>query len=268
MSQLMPQREVGSKLRIVTTSWDDGGPTDLRIAELLHNRALRGTFYVPLSNLGHSVLDKAGLRLLTKNGFEVGGHGLSHRILPDLPVEEIDREVGICKQMLEEILGREVSMFCYPRGRHNRYVQQSVKKAGYQGARTTQMLAVRLAFGQFEMPTSVQAYPHVKLTYVKNLAKRGMIRGLHEYIAHFSRLDSWVEIGRKLFDLVLLEGGVWHLYGHSWEIEQLGIWDDLREILDYVCKRDGVTYLSNREVIDFVPVNSAIGRQNLGISQK
>jgi hypothetical protein len=33
--------------RIVTTSWDDGDPSDLKVAELLRARALSGTFYVP-----------------------------------------------------------------------------------------------------------------------------------------------------------------------------------------------------------------------------
>ena len=37
--------------RIVTTSWDDGDPSDLRVAELLAARKLPGTFYIPVK--GH-----------------------------------------------------------------------------------------------------------------------------------------------------------------------------------------------------------------------
>jgi hypothetical protein len=33
----------------ITTSWDDGHPSDLRVAELLIKHGLRGTFYVPMT---------------------------------------------------------------------------------------------------------------------------------------------------------------------------------------------------------------------------
>jgi hypothetical protein len=35
----------------ITTSWDDGHPSDLRLADLLHKHSLRGTFYVPPENI-------------------------------------------------------------------------------------------------------------------------------------------------------------------------------------------------------------------------
>lgn len=36
------------RLSIMTTSWDDGDPCDLKVAELLRARGLAGTFYIPL----------------------------------------------------------------------------------------------------------------------------------------------------------------------------------------------------------------------------
>lgn len=33
----------------ITTSWDDGHPLDLRVAELLSEYHLQGTFYVPIA---------------------------------------------------------------------------------------------------------------------------------------------------------------------------------------------------------------------------
>ena len=56
---------------------------------------------------------------------------------------------------------------------------------------------------------------------------------------------DWVALGKRLFDRVLREGGVWHLFGHSWEIEQRGLWDGLAELTRYVARRPGVTYLTN-----------------------
>jgi peptidoglycan/xylan/chitin deacetylase (PgdA/CDA1 family) len=235
-------------LRIVTTSWDDGSPKDLRIADLLHARGLGGTFYVPFSHERHLVLNGSDLRSLNHEGFEIGGHGLSHSTLPNLSTREIDFEVRGCKERLEEILGERLDSFCYPLGRFSGRVQQRLRIAGFHAARTTRMLAINPNFDPFEMPTTLQVYPHDVFTYFKNLAKALDIGGICRYSLRFRRLTSWLDLGRRLFDLVLRDGGIWHLYGHSWEIEELGLWRELEELLDYVSNQRGVTYLSNGDV--------------------
>ena len=80
--------------------------------------------------------------------------------------------------------------------------------------------------------------------------------GLFDYVTQFIRLDSWVSMGKILFDRVLKEGGVWHLYGHSWQIEEMGLWDDLKEMLDYVSNRGGVAYMPNRGLLELLPTGS------------
>ena len=62
-------------------------------------------------------------------------------------------------------------------------------------------------------------------------------------------LGNWLELGKRLFDSVLQNGGVWHLYGHSWEIDELGLWNELEEILDYISKRKEVLYVSNGQLV-------------------
>jgi peptidoglycan/xylan/chitin deacetylase (PgdA/CDA1 family) len=174
---------------------------------------------------------------------------MSHSVLPLLSSKEIAQEVGICKDRLQDLLGERVRMFCYPKGRFNREVIKHVKNAGYEGARTTRMLRQGLDFDPFEMPTSLIAYPNKRKIYAKNLIKSRNIRGLSGYATHFVHLKSWVSMGKMLFDQVLKERGVWHLYGHSWQIEEMGLWDDLKEILDYVSGREGVLYLTNAEAL-------------------
>jgi hypothetical protein len=99
------------------------------------------------------------------------------------------------------------------------------------------------------MPTTVQAGPHARSSYIKNVARARKLEGLRVCLTHMTRLGSWLELSKRLFDSVLQNGGIWHLYGHSWEIEELGLWKDLEEMLDYVCKREGVTYIPNWELI-------------------
>src|SRR5438876_7568263 len=81
-------------MRLVTTSWDDGDRADLKVAQLLGERGLPGTFYVPLTSQVTSdrlaVSEVAGL---ADNGFEIGGHTFSHQTLTSLRLAEIRREV-------------------------------------------------------------------------------------------------------------------------------------------------------------------------------
>jgi hypothetical protein len=146
-------------------------------------------------------------------------------------------------------------MFCYPRGRYDSNVVRALKDIGYSGARTVRMLATRLDFDPFEMPTTVQIFPHPKSNYLKNVARMRRIEGLQTYLAQRTNLGNWLELGKRLFDSVLQNGGIWHLYGHSWEIDELGLWKDLEQMLDYVCKRNGVMYLPNWESLRFLPAS-------------
>jgi len=237
-------------MAIVTTSWDDGDPKDLRIADLLFSRGLQGTFYIPMTGYqGRRTLGTSDLRELSAQGFEIGAHSVSHQNLPSLTREQLVHEVGICKENLEQIVGRSVVMFCYPNGRYNRGVIRHVQSAGYRGARTVRMLSVRTSFHAFEMPTTIQAYPHCRAAYIRNLARSRNAPALLKYLMTFRRFESWVELGKQLFREVLEHGGTWHLYGHSWEIDELNLWSDLRELLDYISHRKGVRYLSNGQLV-------------------
>ena len=245
------------RLRIVTTSWDDGDRIDMRVAESLRSREVAGTFYVPVTPYqGRPPLSHGELRDLASEGFEIGAHGFSHKDLWKLSAEELAQEINPCKPILEDILGAEVKMFCYPKGRYDANVIQALKDAGYWGARTVRMLATRPEFNPFEVPTTVQAVPHRRLSYVKNVARARKMEGLQVFLANMTRLGNWLELGKSLFDRVLQDGGIWHLYGHSWEIDKLGLWEDLEQILDYVCKQKGVTYIPNWELIRFLPATS------------
>jgi peptidoglycan-N-acetylglucosamine deacetylase len=238
--------------RIVTTSWDDGDARDFRVAEMLHARNLPATFYVPITgHQGPHALGKNELRSLSDQGFEIGGHGFSHRILPQCSKKVVVQEVEICKRSLEDILGSEVRMFAYPRGRHSGVAVRSLKQAGYVGARTTEMFSLGLHFDPYRMPTTMHVFPHTKSEYMRNMARAVDVGRAWRYLTQLWQVESWVELAKTLFDSILMGSGVFHLYGHSWEIEQLGLWDDLKEVLDYVANRKDVLYLPNSKALDY-----------------
>jgi peptidoglycan/xylan/chitin deacetylase (PgdA/CDA1 family) len=213
---------------------------------MLQGHGLRGTFYVPIETFrSGDELSVKEVRELAAGEFEIGGHTVSHRSLTGLSCEEQAREVLECKRILEDRLGAEVRSFCYPNGRLNRKAVRCVERAGYQGARTTRMLRSSFKFPRFEMPTTLQAFPHPARAYLRNTIKGGNLPGLAGFALHLRRARNWVDLGKMLFDQVLDDGGFWHLYGHSWELEKFGLWGQLDELLSYVARRPEVHYVTN-----------------------
>jgi len=234
---------------IVTTSWDDGDLLDLKLAELLRARGMSATFYIPIQPYRKQSLSHAQLRILTDEGFEIGAHSVTHRLLDGLSSQQLAAEINPCKPILEDTVGREVRMFCYPQGRYDTNTVRALKEAGYCGARTVRMLATRPDFDPFQIPTTVQTFPHPPLTYLRNAAKGLNVEGLRTCFSQRAGLRNWIELGKRLFDSVVKNGGVWHMYGHSWEIDDLGLWKGLSELLDYVSHHKNVTYGPNCELV-------------------
>jgi len=49
---------------------------------------------------------------------------------------------------------------------------------------------------------------------------------------------------------VRAQDGVWHLWGHSCEIERYRMWKQLEEVLRYVSGRSDVRYLTNGQLVN------------------
>ncbi|HWC18926.1 MAG TPA: polysaccharide deacetylase family protein [Terriglobales bacterium] len=238
---------------LVTTSWDDGHPLDLRVADILAQHGMTGTFFVPLRNRTRPRLSTSDMRSLSDGGFEIGSHGMLHRNLLSVPRNELRWEIADSKSELEQLIGRCVRLFCYPIGRYNSEIISEVERAGYDGARTIRMLCTRADFQPLHVPTTLQAYRHPPSAYLRNLLRRSGVRDVVDYCVSLRSCNSWVELGRRLFDRVLREGGVWHLYGHSWEIDEHGLWGELEQILKYVAGRAEVRYV---RTVDTLPSKS------------
>src|SRR5512147_1843571 len=98
----------------VTLSFDDGHPRDLEIARLLKKYGLPATFYVPITNSeGRPTLTPDQIVQLGEMGFEIGAHGYHHHYLDRIPASEVLEEIRSGKVKLEQILGRQITCFCY-----------------------------------------------------------------------------------------------------------------------------------------------------------
>src|SRR6266566_1631364 len=220
----------------ITTSWDDGHPMDLRVAELLTRYGLPGTFYVPLSN-SRPTLSTAEIRGLSQE-FEIGAHTVNHVRLTALADSEAQEQVTDSKKQLEDILGKPCSIFCFPGGSYSKIHFRMLREAGFVGARTVKLLSLERPCAIDEIaviPTTIQAYPHTAVSYLRNAAKRFSVGAVWNLLQGGST-TGWSALAGELLERAAYIGGVFHLWGHSWEIEENGQWRVLDETLAAISK--------------------------------
>lgn len=259
----------GGGSAMITTSWDDGHPADLRLADLLETYRIPATFYIPQADrlLGQAVLSVAQLRQFADRGFEIGAHTMNHTVLTTVPDDVARREIIDSKKYIADATGRDCVMFCPPVGRFTPAHAEMIRDAGYSGFRTVEMWSTdtprprkqnrpRKSPNQtggpdlVEMPTTIQAQPQPAVSIARNLLKRRAVANAWLYIKHGrSAAGDWPAQAAALLDHALATGGVFHLWGHSWELESYDQWDRLEAVLTQLRDAaDRATLATNAEV--------------------
>jgi peptidoglycan/xylan/chitin deacetylase (PgdA/CDA1 family) len=236
---------------LVTTSWDDGHPLDLRTAERLRYHGFTGTFYATAMSSKRLRLPVSQLRELAGMGVEIGSHTLTHPVLTGLDPDSILHELQESKKALEDVLGRPVTSVCYPKGKFNRLVCTQAAKAGYTLARTTVAFRTNLDFSAFEMPVSCQFARLPWNRVVRHLLHEGNHRGAADWVRFYKMETDPVKLACRIFDRLARRGGVLHIWGHSWEMSEQGLWGDFDELLSRIGRRPDVNYVTNAEVLDY-----------------
>lgn len=233
---------------IVTTSWDDGHPSDSRVAELLAKYGVAGTFYIPNRNSeGRPVLNNTEITRLA-DAFEVGSHGADHVVLTRLSEREATRQVEENKAWLEHVTGRPMRGFCYVRGRYNRRLKAIVERAGFDYARTVENLCATTGDDPFEMPTTVQFFPHSNSVYLKNFLKGGPGATRTRLLWAALTSPNLEERTERMMNVCRRVGGYFHLWGHSWEVEERNLWVALENMLRKVAaESSAVRFVTNYE---------------------
>lgn len=234
---------------VFTCSIDDGHPSDMKTAELLHKHGLSGTFFIPIKNReGDDVLSSSDIRELGRL-FEIGSHTHDHCYLKNVDIWQAYHQINDGKRQLEDLLGKAVNGFCYPGGRYRRRDVELVKACRFSYARTTMNLCFDAGSRPYELPTTLQFYPHGRAVYFRNFAGSGnwikRLKGLHLVLQH----DDWISRLYALFDHACKAEGTFHLWGHSKQIDELGAWHEIDAFLGYVAERIALAdRLSNEQV--------------------
>jgi hypothetical protein len=62
------------------------------------------------------------------------------------------------------------------------------------------------------------------------------------------RCLEWDALARAMFDQVVKDGGVYHIWGHSWEIDEHDDWERLENVFRYISANPEVSYVTNGEL--------------------
>lgn len=222
---------------LVTTSWDDGMTTDLKLVEMLEKYSIRATLYIA-KGIANPLRVRDLIEIEKK--FEIGAHTLGHIDLVRLPLSEAKYEIEGSKKYIEDLLGQKVPMFSYPFGKHNRAVRQMVKDSGFSAARTAIPRGFDLPADPYQWHVTLLASNGSPLMAAKIIWQSRLI-GFH-------LLLDWESRAKALFDLALKMGGIYHLYGHSYELERAKTWDKLERVLCYISNRENVSYVTNGDI--------------------
>jgi hypothetical protein len=232
-------REVGAVY--VTTSWDDGHLDDPVIADLLSRYQLPGTFYVAPRNCELAAADRLPAETIADlaSAFEIGGHTLTHVRLTELTDDAAADEITSGKSWLEDCVGQPVSSFCYPGGRWRSRHARMVRDAGFVLARTTERHVTGLPGSLYSTGTTFHAYRHLLDPLPAWRSSQARPQGAAR---RFTQWDDWAI---DVFDQVLAFGGIYHLWGHSWEVVARGDLARLERVLAHIAGRDDVEYVTN-----------------------
>ena len=179
--------------------------------------------------------------------FEIGGHTLNHIRLNIPDLELIKTEVEGSFNWLKELMGYNPVSFCFPGGKYNALSARAVFDAGYQLARTTELLSTSNGNHNI-LPTTVQVYQHPAGTYIRHLIKRRRWQNLYQWLQSGSG-SSLEALTNSFLDKVEKNEGVFHLWGHSWEIEERGLWKKLEFLLKILSERKNFDFIQNKHLV-------------------
>ncbi|MFN3217423.1 MAG: polysaccharide deacetylase family protein [Acidimicrobiales bacterium] len=114
---------------LVSFTFDDGWISQATVAQpLLERFGYRGTFYLLSGYLGvFPYISEAQAIGLHAAGHEIGSHTISHPHLPQLPIDELRRELVTSRRDLEAAIGVPVAHFASPYGEADARVLDEVR---------------------------------------------------------------------------------------------------------------------------------------------
>ena len=227
------------KMKAVTFSYDDGVHQDIKMVELLNKYGLKATFNLNSECFGADSFWEVGEKPIDRHrlkaselpevyaGHEVAVHTLTHPFLPDLPDEEVIRQVEEDRKNLEKIMGYDICGMAYPCGGENN------------DERVAEIIRTNTKIKYSR--TIVSSY---SFDVQENLLR------FNPTIAHaeFEKLDELID---KFIALKSDKPQILYIWGHSYEYDYMDRWGKIEDSFKKISGHDDIFYGTNREVLLF-----------------
>jgi len=219
------------KRNALTMSYDDGTIYDTKLIEIFDKYGIKASFHLNSGLFGTGRrLSENDIAKLYKN-HEISAHGVYHRSLTRLPLQNIISEVLEDRRELEKLCGYPVRGLSYANGFYNDDVLSTLKSCGIEYARTTKSTKA------FSLPDNFLEW--------------------HPTCHHRDAL----EMGKKFLDFKWLQGKLLYIWGHSYEFNDNNNWEVIEEFCKIFSEEDDIWFATNIEIYDYIKA-----QRNLKIS--
>lgn len=167
--------------KTIVITFDDGYKNNyLNALPVLEKMGFKASFFIIAGGLGmqkpfkHLLWDEAArthfrsnpetrlpmnaleVRGILEEGHEIGSHGLTHRSVGNLPYKEGMEEIIRSKEILEDVIGENISLFAYPFGAKsyndfNQRTSSMLMESGFKAACTGEIGSITLGNGLYEL---------------------------------------------------------------------------------------------------------------------
>lgn len=157
--------------KYVVLTFDDGCEKFFDIAyPILESRNFQSIVYPVVGLLGkYATWGKKNnneLKILSKNmlvelstlGVDIGAHTINHRKLTQIQRSDAFYEIKKSKDLLEQLIGKNIDSFAYPHGDFDNHTVAIVKESGFNNAVTCIADYAETAKSAFEIPRKYITY--------------------------------------------------------------------------------------------------------------
>lgn len=233
-------------MKFFTLSFDDGTVQDRRFIQILDKYGLRCTFNLNSGLFGsrHEIIHE-GIRVCHDEinadevralygcyqvaRHEVAVHSLTHPNLLKCTRDEVIRQIKDDAEALEILCGYKIAGMAYPGGPYfNDEIIAIINE-------NTDIYYARAVGSHFtlKLPERLMAwYPSCQF--------------------HPKEYEALERLTNEFLSGDGNESSLFYLWGHSFELDKFGIWDDFERFCDKISGHDDVSYVTNREVADYV----------------
>ncbi|MBP3333032.1 MAG: polysaccharide deacetylase family protein [Clostridia bacterium] len=218
----------GGKKKIVTFSYDDGHPNDVRLLEIFNKYGVKGTFHLN-DERGDFKARKDILREIYA-GHEISCHTSRHGWLDNMPKASLINEIFENRRILEEVAGYPVVGMSYPSGAFSAEAEDALAACGIVYSRTT------LATMNFLFPKNfLEWHPTCHHNAAKPLCEKFM-----------ASVDSeW-------------SGPMLYIWGHAHEFRCEEDWQYIEALVASVAGSEKIWYATNIEIYDYKMAQRAL----------